>query len=68
MRVPKACHRVTAVEVQNLAPVAGVQPHAFTMGYFDGVLSEHLGQVARVGRCYVGRCQENLKSIRVREP
>jgi hypothetical protein len=40
---------MAAVEVQDFAPVARVQPNALAMGYLDGILSEHLRQVAGQG-------------------
>ncbi len=52
MAVAQARDRVAAVEIQNLAPVAGMQPHTFAVGHFDGILREHLRQMAfmRLGR------------------
>ena len=48
--------RMAAVEIQNLAAVARVQPHAIAMRHLDRVLRKHLRQVARMYRRQICRC------------
>ena len=47
-RVPiaQSRHRMTAVKVQELAPIARVQPNALAVHHLDGVLRKHLRQMA----------------------
>ena len=49
MTVAQARNRVPAVEIQDLAAVARMQPDALAMRHFDGILREHLRQMARQG-------------------
>ena len=55
-RVPiaQSGDRVAAVEIQDLAAVTGVQPHPFAMRHFDGVLREHLREMAVMRRDTIG--------------
>jgi hypothetical protein len=45
MPVAQAGDSVAAVEIEDLAPVARVQPDALSVRHLDGILRENLGEV-----------------------
>src|SRR5882672_7499469 len=59
MTVTQAGDRMPAVEIQDLAAVARVQPDALPVGHLDGILRKHLRQVAgeSLGRHSCQRCR-----------
>ena len=61
MPVTQARDRMAAVEIQNFAAIARVQPDAFAVRDFDRVLRKNLRQVRRVRCCGgIGRCHAQV--------